>query len=191
MSKQIPVGKIVKQPNGWHQWDGQQWVPMPPDKQDAMNKSKRQGRVTLLLIGLCLVAGVVVVQSLGAAARDVYRVPVGSQGNAPAQAPAITTDWIPTGFTESTDPGLAWRWNDKGEPDCSYHDSCADVEVVARDGCPGGVFVEMAVVDNTGTLGENSNDIGPALGPMGRAIITVGWMDSSDNQVTVTRMSCL
>lgn len=118
-----------------------------------------------------------------------------------ASAPAYTppaqvvthVSWVPAGFQESPDPTVAYRWAADGAFSCkSYDDVCNAIEVVSQYGCPGGVFVEMALTNSSGTLNGSSNEIGPAIGPGDHAIITVGFIDpGAATQTRLTQVSCM
>ncbi|MBU6245635.1 MAG: hypothetical protein KGP12_10530 [Actinomycetales bacterium] len=177
-------------------WNGQRWI-NPDGTAFAVAKAPMStGAKILLGIMAALVVGAIAISFVGN--RSASRFDQANGGTESAIGGSNTAPdshaWIPAGYNPSNDPNLAWRWHD-GDADCGYYDSCADIDVVTRTGCPSGVFVEMAQVEASGALLNNSNDIGPALAPGGSSVITVGWLDDGPgtrlNKVQVTRMNCM
>jgi hypothetical protein len=96
-----------------------------------------------------------------------------------------TNRWPPSGFKVVGD-GLALR---KLDGSCGYL-NCVAYEVVTRDGCLGGVYVEAQLLDAHGTVIGWTNDLLPSLraGQVGELI-----MESTDDrasQVLVSDASC-
>ena len=63
----------------------------------------------------------------------------------------IDDSWIPAGFNAySEDQSLAWRWGTKSETKCTYSSgSCWSVMVTSKDGCPSGIYGEIAILDKS------------------------------------------
>ena len=62
------------------------------------------------------------------------------------------TSWIPTDFSGyPSDDNIAWRWATSKETNCSYSSgSCWAAMVITRDGCPSGIYAEIAILDKSG-----------------------------------------
>jgi hypothetical protein len=62
----------------------------------------------------------------------------------------VDTSWIPSDFNSyAGDDNIAWKWADAvgGGYDCEYGDSCWALLVITRDGCPNGMYAELAIFD--------------------------------------------
>ena len=68
--------------------------------------------------------------------------------------------WIPTGFTGyPTDDNVAWRWGTKSETNCTYSSgACWSVIVTTKDGCPSGIYGEIAILDKSDVQVDYTND---------------------------------
>jgi len=53
-------------------------------------------------------------------------------------------------------------------PMCN-HGGCAGIQVMSKDGCPGGVYIEISLLDGDDVSLGKMNDITGALPPMGSA----------------------
>lgn len=79
---------------------------------------------------------------------------------APEDTSSSDVSWIPTGFNAySGDDSVAWRWGTKSETKCTYDSSsCWSVMVVTKDGCPNGIYAEIAILDSSGVQIDYTND---------------------------------
>lgn len=99
---------------------------------------------------------------------------------------ARSVPWYPREFTE-WDDNIAWQWVD--DPSCDYF-SCSQMIVIARDGCPSGLYAEVNFKSG-GTVVGYSNDALGSLGAGENAILT--FTDTSDyGSVTtwLTEINC-
>lgn len=185
-------------PEGWYPdesapgklryWNGHVWTgstksadPTAPIPVESTAWSRKQ--MVLALLG---VAALITIFFVGMGSSDDS-----GSGSPSTPTTADTTAWVPAGFT-AVAPDVAMKWKQAADLDCSYYDTCAGIEVVSRQGCPSGVYVEMARVDSAGVLGEKSNQIGPAMGAGERAVLVVGWLgDEPGGKVKVTQISCM
>lgn len=73
--------------------------------------------------------------------------------------------WPPAGMTDTGE--IAWRWTTAA--DCrGQSGACFAVTVAAKHGCPGGVYIELAVKSGGAVVGK-ANDITGAIGTIGVA----------------------
>jgi hypothetical protein len=167
-------------------WNGKKWI--DPATGEVV-KPSAANRVVVVVVVLAALAVGALWGLGGLSSKGTARNAVVPDYTVPA-APINDTAWIPSGFQKSPDSEVAFRWVTGA--DCGYHDTCAAVEVVSRSGCASGVFVEMAQVSPSGTLGATSNEIGPAISAGEKALLTVGWLgDSAAGQVKLTQVSCM
>ena len=88
---------------------------------------------------------------------------------------------------------LAWQWTPKGQFQCaSYQDGCFGVTVATRDGCPHGIYVEVAVVEGGVTV-DKANEITAGLGPGDVAKVTLSPPTgvTKGQQAKVSDLNCL
>lgn len=119
----------------------------------------------------------------------------GGQTVAPSTtvAPTTTADtsWAPIGMVHVGD--LAWQWTPKGQYQCaSYQDGCFGVTVATRDGCPHGIYVEVAVVEGGVTV-DKANEVTAGLGPGDVAKVTLSPPTgvTKGQQAKVSNLNCL
>jgi hypothetical protein len=110
---------------------------------------------------------------------------------APAPAPqaAPAANWIPTGFSATTDPTVAYRWLAKDQFSCSL-DSCWGMEVVPRDGCPASLYVEVSVSDSSGAAVGYSNDTAGAVQPGQHAKLVFENTEATGKTARLTNVTC-
>lgn len=113
--------------------------------------------------------------------------------SSPTTATTTKAAWPPIGMT-GYGTELAWQWVGKNEPfDCEdYQEGCFGITVIALNGCPNGVYVEIGVVSG-GAVVDKANEITPALGPRRTARVALsppGGVKTGE-QAQLSRMSCL
>lgn len=105
-------------------------------------------------------------------------------------SPTPETDWYPAGFKlVSTDPSLAWRWLERSEYTCDVG-SCNAMYVIARDGCPTSLYVEVAILDANKTNVGYSNDVANNLAPRQQAKLVFDYFEKDAASVRATQFSC-
>jgi hypothetical protein len=90
------------------------------------------------------------------------------------QAAAAKSD-MPPGFQE-LEFGVGFRWADNfgTEYECaSYAESCFGVELYSVYGCPSGVYIELALLNETGAVVGRANEITAGLAPGDHAVVGV------------------
>lgn len=105
--------------------------------------------------------------------------------------PATAAPWAPTGYTEYGD--VAYRWTSSGFACKSYQDNCFGVTVVARDGCPDGVYIELAVLDANGAVVDKANEItaGITNKDVAQAVLSPPGGAPKNAKARVTKLNCL
>lgn len=99
---------------------------------------------------------------------------------------ADTRPWYPKGYKEWED-GLAWKWVDAYD-DC-YSCSYWHIKVVARDGCPGGVYAEINI-ESGGTVVDWTNDTVSYLDSGSSALMTFETWQEGSLQGSLTTLTC-
>lgn len=71
------------------------------------------------------------------------------------------TSWVPEGYNRYNSK-VAWKWSPKGSYSCSYGQRCAQMEVVARNGC-NRLYAELTKHDsgdnNVGYTNETTSNL--------------------------------
>lgn len=118
----------------------------------------------------------------------------GTAAPTPTAAPTTKADtsWAPIGMKHVG--SLAWTWTPAAEFDCkSYQDGCFGVTVATRDGCPGGIYIEVAVLDSSGAVVDKANEITAGLGPgdVAKAVLAPAGTVASNAQAKLADLNCL
>ena len=88
---------------------------------------------------------------------------------------------------------LAWQWTPKADVRCkSYQEGCYGITVATRDGCPDGIYIELAVTKN-GIVVDKANEITAGLGPGGvaNAVLSPPTGVPTGAQAQVSKLQCL
>lgn len=105
--------------------------------------------------------------------------------------PVAPVNWAPTGYTQ-WDESLAYKFttNDGSWPceDCNFW----KVTVLANQDCPGGVYAELNMLDDSDTVVDWTNDTVSYLGAGQKAILKFEHYPYDDTYKTgqVTQLEC-
>ena len=103
----------------------------------------------------------------------------------------IVLPWYPEGFNEyAGDSQIAWRWLEKGEYSCSYGDHCWGMAIIAREGCPSSLYVEIAILDSSDTNIGYTNDTTSGLGAGQKAKLVFEDFTAGAKSARLTEISC-
>lgn len=101
--------------------------------------------------------------------------------------------WYPEGFNEyKGDSQIAYRWLTYGsEYSCSYSGSyCFGMYVIARNGCPTSVYVELNLLDGSDTNLGYTNDTTAALAPGQKAKLVFDTFADGVESANLAEISC-
>lgn len=156
---------------------------------DGGRAAASRRRILLSLVGLTLIFGAVQVfdQEGGSGTANP-----GYNGIPNAVAPEVpTTPWVPVGFTKaSMDETIAYRWMDGAEYDCEILDRCWGMELVSKDGCPGGMYVELTTLAADGAAVGFTNDTVGSIVAGGKARMVFDNTDDSASKARLADVSC-
>jgi hypothetical protein len=107
-------------------------------------------------------------------------------------APELDYSWTPPdGFARvDGQPTVAVRWLEGGFSCIGDDSACWGMEIVARDGCPSGVYVELSVLDSAGAAVGFTNDTLSALSPGQKGKLTFESYDDGAQKARLTQVSC-
>lgn len=113
-----------------------------------------------------------------------------SQSSDPA--PTVDNSWIPKGYSlYSDDASVAWRWGTSSETKCSYSSSsCWSMMVVARDGCPTGMYAEIAILDKSGTQIDFTNNTATTVLPNSKVKLTFDTFNEDAQSARLAQINC-
>lgn len=117
----------------------------------------------------------------------------GGSSAAPAVTPTPTFSqaWMPQGY-EEVQPGIGIRWARQygTEFDCpAYGESCFGVELVSNTSCPNGIYIELALVDDAGTIRGMTNEMTAAVRPGDHLVL--GIASEKSPKARVADVQCL
>ena len=100
--------------------------------------------------------------------------------------------WIPTGFTGyATDDNLAWRWGTKSETNCTYSSgSCWSIIVITKEGCPSGIYGEIAILDKSDVQIDYTNDTTTLVPADTKAKMTFDTFNEEAESARLSQLSC-
>lgn len=101
------------------------------------------------------------------------------------------TSWAPIGMKHVG--SLAWTWTPAAEFNCkSYQDGCFGITVATRDGCPGGIYIEVQVIED-GAVVDKANEITAGLGPgdVAKVVLSPPGGAAADAQAKLADLNCL
>jgi hypothetical protein len=163
--------------------------------------SKRSLLLTRVLppVGLLLIVGYLF-SAFGQDSDDSYwcpsnpKIPAFSSecGNDSLNSAAPTdTSWLPSNFDVwSSDPNVAWRWLKANEYTCEYGDGCWGMMLIAKSGCPSGLYVELSLLDkNDVQVGYTNETVGSAL-PMQKTRMIFNSFEESAESGRISKISC-
>jgi hypothetical protein len=109
------------------------------------------------------------------------------------QESIVDTTWIPAGYNSySGDDNVAWKWTDAvgGGYDCEYGDACWAMFVITRDGCPNGLYAELAIFDKNDVQIDYTNDLTTYVSPNQK--VRLGFDTFNDNaySASLADISC-
>ena len=116
-----------------------------------------------------------------------------STNSSPKESIATYDDsWIPAGFTGyATDDNLAWRWGTKKETNCTYSSgSCWTVMVITKEGCPSGIYGEIAILDKSEVQIDYTNDTTTSV-PVGSKVkMTFDTFNEEADTARLSELTC-
>ena len=181
----------------------EQQVLQVPHSEDVQGKlSNRSLLLTRVLppVGLILIVGYFLFSALGQDSDDSYWCPSNPSipafssecGNDSVNTNAASdTSWIPSNFDSwSADSNVAWRWLKANEYACEYGDGCWGMMLIAKSGCPTGLYVELSLLDkNDVQVGYTNETVGSAL-PMQKTKMIFNSFEESAESGRISKISC-
>ena len=102
------------------------------------------------------------------------------------------TSWMPSDFTGyPSDDNIAWRWATTKETNCSYSSgSCWAAMVITRDGCPSGIYAEIAILDKAGVQIDYTNDTTTRVLPNTKVKLTFDTFNEQAERAQIGEIRC-
>jgi hypothetical protein len=105
----------------------------------------------------------------------------------------VDTSWIPSDFNSySGNDNIAWKWADAvgGGYDCEYGDSCWALLVITRDGCPNGMYAELAIFDRNDIQIDYANDLTTYVSPKQKVRLGFDTFNDNARTASVAEINC-
>ena len=162
---------------------------VPPVPPPSAANTVRRGRAKkyFLWAGILTVALAVI----GAVFGEDYQgaTTTSTSSSTSTTSTTVEPDWFPSNFTEVED-GIAMRWLKTNEYSCSsFSDGCWGMLVLARDGCSS-LYVELALLDGSGTNVGMSNDVASGVLSGGQAKLVFEDYGTGASKARVSDVSC-
>jgi hypothetical protein len=102
------------------------------------------------------------------------------------------TSWIPSDFSGfQSDNNIAWRWATSKETNCTYSSgSCWAAMVITRDGCPSGIYAEIAILDKSGVQIDFTNDSTTRVLPKTKVKLTFDTFNEQAEKAQISEIRC-
>jgi len=120
----------------------------------------------------------------------------GSAGGRATIVPAapratVVPAWWPSDLLGHEGDLTAWRWLKKSEFDCTYSDvSCWGMKVITRDGCPSSLYVELSILDSSGTAIGYTNDTVGSVAARQEAKLVFDTFEEDAEKARLAEISC-
>lgn len=150
-------------------------------------KKKNPLATILILVAVLVVGGI----AIGSQAGNQSTSTVEEVETPTIEPTPEPINWAPSGYSQ-WDDSIAYKFTTKSGKwpcqDCNFW----KVTVVANQGCPGGVYGELNMLDSRGTVQDWTNDSIPYLGPGEKAVLkfTHYNYDSSLKTGELTNLTC-
>jgi hypothetical protein len=105
-------------------------------------------------------------------------------------AAAVRTLWYPRGYIEYSD-GLAFAYAPLKKFQCDTYTACWGVYVIARDGCPSSLYIEISVTQG-GSITGYANDLQGTVPAMRRVLLKPSTFSNDGRGLTgeLTKLTC-
>lgn len=168
----------------------QESLPYEAETSIQAPQTKKMGPLAIIgiVVGALLVVGFAIGSQHGSS--NTTTVAEETQTETPTPDP-VPVNWAPDGYTQYDDQ-LAYKFTTKQGKwpcnDCNFW----KVTVIANEGCPGGVYGELNMMDSSGTVQDWTNDSISYLGPGKKAVLkfTHYGYDSSLKTGELTTLTC-
>lgn len=114
---------------------------------------------------------------------------------APQTTPAVElATWTPPAGMTAYGSGLAYAWTPLADVDCkSYQDGCYGITVATQNGCPNGIYIELAITDESGAVVDKANDITAGLGKgaTAKAVLSPPGGSPTGAKGRLAKLNCL
>jgi hypothetical protein len=97
--------------------------------------------------------------------------------------------WYPDGFSEY-EKGIAFRWLNSSEYNCSYGDHCWGMLIVAKNGCPSSLYAEITILDSNKANIGFTNDTTSRLSPNQQARLVFEDFTPGAKSAQLSKISC-
>ena len=105
----------------------------------------------------------------------------------------VDTSWIPEGYNAYiSDDNIAWKWADAvgGGYDCEYGDACWALLVITRDGCPNGMYAELAIFDRNDIQIDYTNDLTTYVSPKQKVRLGFDTFNDNARTASIAEINC-
>jgi hypothetical protein len=115
-----------------------------------------------------------------------------SSSSSSSDIPTYDDSWIPEGFSGvPDDDNVAWRWATTSETNCTYSSgSCWSVVMISKNGCPNGIYSELAILDSSGVQIDFTSDSTTRVLPNTKVKLTFDTFNEEAEKARIGEISC-
>lgn len=115
-----------------------------------------------------------------------------SSSSSNSNIPTYDDSWIPEGFSGvPDDDNVAWRWATTSETNCTYSSgSCWSVVMISKNGCPSGIYSELAILDSSGVQIDFTSDSTTRVLPNTKVKLTFDTFNEEAEKARIGEISC-
>lgn len=158
-----------------------------PDFTPPAKRFKKWQWVLIVIISL-----VVFGQLFGTSSENSTISSSSTSSSSNSSSETYDTSWIPTDFSGyPSDDNVAWRWATSNETKCSYSSGvCWAAMVITRDGCPSGIYAEIAILDKSGVQIDYTNDTTTRVLPKTKVKLTFDTFNDQAEKAQIAEIRC-
>ena len=155
------------------------------------NDVQRKRRPNWIIIFLVVIIGLWFIGS-STSGENTVNSSSSSSSSSNSNVPTYDDSWIPEGFSGvPDDDNVAWRWATTSETNCTYSSgSCWSVVMISKNGCPNGIYSELAILDSSGVQIDFTSDSTTRVPPNTRVKLTFDTFNEEAEKARIGEISC-
>lgn len=158
-----------------------------PENTPILKRFKNWQWALIIFISLLVIS-----ELFGTNAETSTNSPTTSSSSPNNSSETYDESWIPADYSGYPgDDNVAWRWATQSETNCSYSSgSCWAAMVIARDGCPNGIYAEISIFDKSEVQIDYTNDTTTRVLPNTKVKLTFNTFNDEADMAQISEINC-